>query len=232
MTACSYPPPYRLRCRSAVRCLRRKALPCVTARCAVYRVFLRKTRVALRQKPQKFAVFSAFSPSRLFQQKFFQSLKNLVFGLQKCVRTLLHRSAMRCLRLFVCSQCSHFVARQSLAYRVFLRKTRAFCGKKHKNSRFFFTSLVCALLAWCDFVESADALRFPEAFPGKVRAHFACSACFWGKCGRILLPRSVFGESADAFCLLGVFLEKVRAHFVSQRVALLTEFLGSFRHGC
>ena len=54
------------------------------------------------------------------------------------VSKVLCRSAMRCLRLFVCSQCSHFVARQSLAYvaarcaayRVFLRKTRAFFWQK------------------------------------------------------------------------------------------------------
>ena len=34
-------------------------------------------------EPQKFALISAFAPSRFFQQKLFQCLKNLVSGLQK-----------------------------------------------------------------------------------------------------------------------------------------------------
>ena len=59
-------------------------------------------------------------------------------------RVRICRKAKPCLRVFVCSHCSHFVARQSRAYRVFLRKTRAFCGKKHKNSRHIFGFLVLA----------------------------------------------------------------------------------------
>ena len=74
-----------------------------------------------------------------------------VFTLWECSHGF-HRSALRCLRLFVCSQCSHFcrfaakstktraffglfcsqfcVAAQCAAYRVFLRKTRAFFWQK------------------------------------------------------------------------------------------------------
>ena len=163
---------------------------------------------ALRQKTQKLALISAKTTKiravsakstkiRAYSVRFHLSkelllLPRRVFGLrvrsQSLTRHVLgfHRSAMRCLRLFVCSQCSHFC-----------RKAEP-CDKKHKNSRRIFG-------------ENADAFCSLGVFSGKVRAHFAFMARFRGKCGRILFRRHDFGESALAHGSLGAILGKVCA---------------------
>ena len=64
------PPPYRLR-------------HFLSQRTALLTEFSCGKLAQFRQRTQKFALFSAFSPSHLFQQKLFQCLKNLFSGLQK-----------------------------------------------------------------------------------------------------------------------------------------------------
>ena len=192
MTACSYPPPYRLRCRSAVRCLRRKALPrlhrspigLLTTFCLLAMLAF----LSLCDKNHKNSRFFRLSrPRTYFSKNFFNVSKILCSGFKSA-----------------CAFCF---------YGAFLWKVRThiaslvrFCGK---CGRILFRRSV--------FEESASAHCFLGVFLGKVRAHFVSPARFRGKCGRTLLPWRDFEESADAHCLLGAFLEKVRAHFASPK---------------
>ena len=91
--------------------------------------------------PEAFSAFGSIPttfPKRFQPLGAFPRLSRHSFSLWECSHGF-HRSALRCLRLFVCSQCSHFcVAAQCAAYRVFLRKTRAcFLQKPQKFAKRF-----------------------------------------------------------------------------------------------
>ena len=166
-------------------------------------LFARTARIfaALRQKAQKLALFLEFPLSQTL------SLSQHRLGLPP------QDPAFAC----VTAPCA--------AYRVFMRKTRA-CFSKN----FFNVSK-----ALCPGFKSAGAHFFTEAFSafwrtpklsrgtflGFVRVRMAHLAHFWGKCGRILPSRRVFGESASAHCLPGAISEKVQAH-----IAFLARFWG------
>ena len=142
---------------------------------------------------------------------------------------------MRCLRLFVCSQCSHFcrfTAKTTKIRAVLAKntKTRAFFCKNHKNSCLFrqkpqkfvpFSAKTTKTRAY--FSKNFSMSQKSCVWASKVRVRTARSMHFWRKCERILLDWRVFGENADAFCSLGAFLGKVRAHFA---------FMACFRGKC
>ena len=197
MTACSYPPPYRLRHFVS----QGKAL-------LTDFLFARNARIfaALRQKPQKLALFSAFSPSHLFQQKFFQCLKNLVFGLQKCVRILLPWRVFGLLALAHC----------------FPGAFSTFSHLRIASPKHFRLSRTCALLPWRVFGFLALAHCFPGAFLGFSRLRIAFPVLFWvfRVCAR--LPQLVFGFLALAHGFPGSFLcfSRLRTAFSARFRAL------------
>ena len=136
----------------------------------------------MRQKPQKLALILCV----------FTFQKNFCYFLG--VFSGFHRSAMRCLRLFVCSHRSHF-CRKALP-----------CDKNHKNSRRVLGFLACAH-------------GFPDTISGKMRLRIARLACFWGLRVCALFPRCFFGFFACAHGSLGVF-----STFSRVRTALLARF--------
>ena len=140
--------------------------------------------------------------SRFFQQKLFNVSKILCSGFKSACAKGFHRKAEPCLRLFVCSQCSHFC--RFAAKNTKIRGSfDAFLGKVRTHFArlaYFWGKCERILLLWRVFGESASAFCFHGVFSGKVRLRTARLARFWGKC--------VCARGGN-----GAFWGKVRVHY-------------------
>ena len=144
------------------------------------RVFLRKTRAFCGKNHKN---------SRFFQQKLFQCLKNLVFGLQKCG---CERLSWRVFDFLALAHCS-------LGAILGFSRVRIACLARFRLSR------ACALLSWHVLGFFALAHCFPGAFLGFSRLRIALLARFWvfRVCG--LLAWRDFGLSSQRDALLTTF---------------------------
>ena len=203
---------------------------------------------ALRQKPQKLAQFWQKTQKFVLILCVFTFQKNFCYFLG--VFLGFHRSAMRCLRLFVCSQCSHFVARQSLAsqrdalFTSFPAENSCLLRQKPQKFARFWALRVCALLPQSIFGFLACADCSLGAFWAFSHVRTASPTRFRGKCACALLAWHVLGFLACAHCFPGAFSTFSRLRIVrlarfgafiaarcaayrllSQGSALLTDFL-------